>query len=103
MTVLVFFFNDTATTEIYTYRHTLSLRDSLPIFDLGDVRIRYKNRVAEPISPVTSALLPVFGDFVALNPSATDVLSIVDGLTGTFANFTGAAFDPGAEIGRAHV
>src|SRR3546814_14543734 len=28
---LLFFFNDTATTEIYTYRHTLSLHDALPI------------------------------------------------------------------------
>src|SRR3546814_10729351 len=28
-----FFFNDTATTEIYTYRHTLSLHDALPISD----------------------------------------------------------------------
>src|SRR5213075_3426720 len=27
-----FFFNDTATTEIYTTRHTLSLHDALPIF-----------------------------------------------------------------------
>src|SRR3546814_4228007 len=27
-----FFFTDTATTEIYTYRHTLSLHDALPIF-----------------------------------------------------------------------
>src|SRR3546814_1624242 len=26
-----FFFNDTATTEIYTYCHTLSLHDALPI------------------------------------------------------------------------
>src|SRR3546814_16659150 len=26
----VFFFNDTATAEIYTYRHTLSLTDALP-------------------------------------------------------------------------
>src|SRR3546814_20187224 len=26
-----FFFNDTATTEIYTYGHTLSLHDALPI------------------------------------------------------------------------
>src|SRR3546814_15710972 len=29
--VLVCFFNDTATTEIYTYLHTLSLHDALPI------------------------------------------------------------------------
>src|SRR3546814_19260314 len=28
---MFFFFNDTATTEIYTYGHTLSLRDALPI------------------------------------------------------------------------
>src|SRR6056300_1504090 len=28
---LFFFFNDTATTEICTYRHTLSLHDALPI------------------------------------------------------------------------
>src|SRR3546814_17357739 len=30
-TLLYFFFKDTATTEIYTYRHTLSLHDALPI------------------------------------------------------------------------
>src|SRR3546814_15592240 len=33
-----FFFNDTATTEIYTYSHTLSLHDALPIsleIDIG--------------------------------------------------------------------
>src|SRR3546814_1684131 len=29
---MIFFFNDTATTEIYTYGHTLSLHDALPIW-----------------------------------------------------------------------
>src|SRR3546814_6352640 len=29
-----FVFNDTATTECYTYRHTLSLHDALPIYML---------------------------------------------------------------------
>src|SRR3546814_5042414 len=29
---VAFFFEDTATTEIYTYLHTLSLPDALPIF-----------------------------------------------------------------------
>src|SRR3546814_19797199 len=29
---IFFFFNDTATTEIYTYWHTLSLHDALPIW-----------------------------------------------------------------------
>src|SRR3546814_498729 len=31
---MFFFFNDTATTEIYTYGHTLSLHDALPISQL---------------------------------------------------------------------
>src|SRR3546814_14002302 len=31
MCLLCFFFNDTGTTEIYTYLHTLSLHDALPI------------------------------------------------------------------------
>src|SRR3546814_10139402 len=31
--IYFFFFNDTATTEIYTYCHTLSLHDALPISD----------------------------------------------------------------------
>src|SRR3546814_10411678 len=31
----MFFLNDTATTEIYTYRHTLSLHDALPISITG--------------------------------------------------------------------
>src|SRR3546814_15918842 len=30
--LFLFFFNHTATTEIYTYCHTLSLHDALPIF-----------------------------------------------------------------------
>src|SRR6056297_3947540 len=34
-----FFFNDPATTEIYTYRHTLSLHDALPICSGGLGRI----------------------------------------------------------------
>src|SRR3546814_18958767 len=35
MCVMFFFVNDTATTEIYTYLHTLSLHDALPIYQLG--------------------------------------------------------------------
>src|SRR3546814_19654588 len=43
--VLVFFFvfKDTATTEIYTYGHTLSLHDALPIYlDLPGTRLRLR-------------------------------------------------------------
>src|SRR3546814_12857932 len=38
-TCSVLFFNDTATTGIYTYRHTLSLPDARPIFGLEPVVI----------------------------------------------------------------
>src|SRR3546814_1349715 len=33
---MFFYFNDTATTEIYTYLHTLSLHDALPIWREDD-------------------------------------------------------------------
>src|SRR3546814_15278387 len=42
ISVLVFF-NDTATTEIYTYVHTLSLHDALPIF-LSNDRQKFESR-----------------------------------------------------------
>src|SRR3546814_2006437 len=32
-----FLFNDTATTEIYTYLHTVSLHDALPISTRGEI------------------------------------------------------------------
>src|SRR3546814_18199270 len=35
ITSVFFFFNDTATTEIYTDCHTLALHDALPIFQRG--------------------------------------------------------------------
>src|SRR3546814_20250079 len=44
-----FFFNDTATTEIYTYGHTLSLHDALPI--LGE-----RAGAASAITPELRAL-----------------------------------------------
>src|SRR3546814_20449206 len=37
-----FFFNEPATTELYTYLHTLSLHDALPIL---------------PVTPITEAML----------------------------------------------
>src|SRR3546814_4840072 len=40
-----FFFNEPATTEIYTYGHTLSLPDALPICD--DTEVRFMDARAE--------------------------------------------------------
>src|SRR3546814_6412926 len=39
----MFFFNDTAHTDIYTYCHTLSLHDALPIYEI--------QRNADPLEP----------------------------------------------------
>src|SRR3546814_12264385 len=39
--ILFFFFNDTATTEIYTYGHTLSLHDALPIYFVQECSQRW--------------------------------------------------------------
>src|SRR5213596_4311347 len=40
----VFFFNDTATTEIYTRPYTLSLHDALPIFSKPSTSILTRHR-----------------------------------------------------------
>src|SRR3546814_8556832 len=46
---VVFFFNDTATTEIYTSCHTLSLHDALPICG-REIRTRHR----DPLPPTYS-------------------------------------------------
>src|SRR3546814_9076637 len=43
---VLFFFNATATTEIYTYCHTLSLHDALPIFHRHDIPRARRNETA---------------------------------------------------------
>src|SRR3546814_13159494 len=50
--IFSFFFNDTATTEIYTYRHTLSLHDALPISNLK------VEKTPKTFSPPTPYSLP---------------------------------------------
>src|SRR3546814_4865379 len=44
---MCFFCNDTATTEIYTYGHTLSLHDAVPIAE----PLRAQHAVVHPIRP----------------------------------------------------
>src|SRR3546814_18075500 len=50
---MFFFLKDTATTEIYTYLHTLSLHDALPIFS--------------PFFSYTESFLPVAGSVQDIN------------------------------------
>ena len=45
---MLFRSNDTATTEIYTQRDTLSLHDALPIFAEPDRELRWLGRVLLP-------------------------------------------------------
>src|SRR3546814_18596690 len=56
--LLFFFFHDTATTEIYTYGHTLSLHDALPIYSRSD-RLRLTSPPVSmlTVSPEASACL----------------------------------------------
>src|SRR3546814_15128372 len=55
-TIVYFFFNATATTEIYTYCHTLSLHDALPISGISGKRGRQRgNRLAHDSPPDTPA------------------------------------------------
>src|SRR5213075_2151653 len=59
---IFFFFNDTATTEIYTTRHTLSLHDALPIYlwimaaGLVGAALFYGDGVITPAISVLSAV-----------------------------------------------
>src|SRR3546814_8004377 len=50
---MVFFFNESATTKIYTYGHTLSLHDALPI--------SLRATISFLISPIALAGLRCFG------------------------------------------
>lgn len=63
---------------------------------LNYFHIRYRDRVAEPISSVTGAFQSINSSFVQFSPTAQEVLGVIDGLNGAFTNLTTGAFDPGA-------
>src|SRR3546814_14040782 len=56
MKLIFFFVNDTATTEIYTYLHTLSLHDALPI---STITSKSSNVCAWTLSRVDSICFPL--------------------------------------------
>src|SRR3546814_5230191 len=53
----MFFFHDTATTEIYTYWHTLSLHDALPFFCVKDAAVVARGG-AQPLQHGHAVLRP---------------------------------------------
>src|SRR3546814_16605565 len=61
MTILFFFFKETATTEIYTYLHTRSLPDALPILAADQIE-----PVGDLVDPVLRAALE--DDELVLDP-----------------------------------
>src|SRR3546814_5614572 len=54
--VSFFFFNDTATTESYTYGHTLSLHDALPISSAQGLMVWLNEEQKQAIEVALSAL-----------------------------------------------
>src|SRR3546814_16218340 len=73
---LCFFFNEPATTEIYTYGHTLSLHDALPLFRRAGgskVATGYDGRVSSPMLEA--------GIIEGLNESGVDAVSVGQGPT----------------------
>src|SRR3546814_12622674 len=104
----LFFFKDTATTEIYTYCHTLSLHDALPILPTsgpgtsGRVSSSWPSEPSRPIVPTsTHGSSTVSGSGCGMNG--------VSGQGAFDAAVAGASLLPQAmsisdmEIGRAHV
>src|SRR3546814_16621236 len=69
---MIFFFNDTATTEIYTYGHTLSLHDALPIYDVragGTISARSLPNPTNPQAPSILTGVRVDGGGANLKPT----------------------------------
>src|SRR3546814_7184961 len=66
MLCTVFFFNETATTDIYTYGHTLSLHDALPIC-VGLLESRDRTR-------------RLLGAGIIVGGQALDLLAVEDGV-----------------------
>src|SRR3546814_16884373 len=59
------FFNDTVTTESYTYGHTLSLHDALPISAQVGFPRRARRRVAQQGEPVADRALMILRQILA--------------------------------------
>src|SRR3546814_3210682 len=61
MVSVIFLFNDTATTEIYTYLHTLSLHDALPI-------VRWQSRPGHEARRLPDCLRPALDEIIRRQP-----------------------------------
>src|SRR3546814_17057803 len=92
-----FFFNDTATTAIYTFRHTLSLHDALPIFPQIDFDAYVRKVKAGAHGVVTQYFYnaDAYFDFVERSERAGLAVPVVPGIM--------PIVNTAQQIGRAHV
>ena len=77
--VFFFFFNDTATTEIYT----LSLHDALPIYLLGIDLGRYRDRITYPVASVSVVKFDVHGPLLMKHGDRSHLPAALDNRSGT--------------------
>src|SRR3546814_20643556 len=87
-----FLFNDTATTEIYTYLHTLSLHDALPIYFWMQTEGVFG--VALGVSASMVFLFVLFGSVLDKAGAGNYFIQLSFALLGHLR---------GGQIGRAHV
>src|SRR3546814_15326041 len=94
----IFFYNDPATTEIYTYGHTLALPDALPIAEVAQTVINRYATAAMRHADCAALIIPSLPEYMR----ASEIVGRLDGvlLTGTPSNVEPARY---GEIGRAHV
>src|SRR3546814_21070546 len=96
-----FFFNDPATTDIYTYWHSLSLPDALPI--LADVENIVAVKESAPDTRLFTDFRNVFGDRFALFAGLDDVAleGLMLGAPGWVSGLTNAFPRESVELVRA--
>src|SRR3546814_14494035 len=92
--IVIFFCNDTATTEIYTYGHTLSLHDALPNFPGG----KYPLLASAHMSVITAKVAGVPRVITCAPPFQGKPAPAI-----VAAQVLAGADEIYAQIGRAHV
>src|SRR3546814_20206923 len=96
--VVVYFFNDTATTEIYTYLHPLSLHDALPIY--GRRAAMVASVILMGAGSLLVAVLPTYATIGAAAPALLLVARLMQGFS-TGGQYGAAATYLSEKIGRA--
>src|SRR3546814_14646364 len=85
-----FFFNNTATTEIYTYGHTLSRPDALPIFGIDFTLGTVMSTLVNPLLlGLDAVLLAPITELLGINVTGADITPIDVECDGTGVELVG--------------